>query len=79
MSFLAVIKVVISLLPTLLELVKSLEALMPESGQGSKKLEALKSIVQSAYETAQDTTTAFETVWPAISGTVSALVALLKK
>ena len=79
MPFVTIVKTLISLMPALIQGVQLLDAALPEYGQGSKKLEALKGLLQSAYSTATDTSTAFETLWPAISGTVSALVALVKK
>lgn len=79
MNFLAILKTLVTLLPTIIQAIQALETALPESGQGAKKLEALKTVVQSAYSVANDTSLAFESLWPAISTTVSALVAMFKR
>lgn len=79
MNFFTVLKTLVTLLPTIISAIQTLESALPESGQGVKKLEALKATVQSAYTVANDTSLAFESIWPAISTTVSALVAMFKK
>lgn len=79
MQFITLVKTLISLLPTLVAAVQALETALPESGQGVKKLEALKGLLSAAYGAATDTTAAFETIWPALSGAAGAIVALLKR
>lgn len=79
MNFFTILKTLASLLPILLQIVTSLETALPETGNGSKKLSALKTIVQSAYSVSTDTSVAFEKIWPAIEVAVSGLVAMFKK
>lgn len=79
MNFLQIVKLILSMLPAIIEAVKAIEAALPAGGQGAAKLDAIKGVLQSAYGVANDATAQFEAVWPAISGTVSALVALFNK
>lgn len=76
MQFLTIIKTILSLLPLIVEAIKTIESLVPTNSSGAIKLEAVKGIVQSSYNTATDMTAKFEEFWPAISGTVSSLVTL---
>jgi len=76
MQFLTVVKTILSLLPLIIQAVQALEAAFPDGGQGKAKLDALKNTLQSAYAVASDVTGSFESIWPAISGTASAIVAL---
>lgn len=79
MNFITSFKTIVSLLSTIIQAIQILEVALPETGQGAKKLEALKSIVQSAYSVANDTSLAFESLWPAISTVVSGLVSMFKR
>lgn len=79
MTFFTILKTLASLLPLLLQIINSLETALPETGNGPKKLSALKTIVQSAYSVATDTGVAFEKIWPVIEVAVSGLVTMFKK
>ncbi len=79
MQFLSVVKMILTMLPAIIEAIKAIEAALPAGGQGAAKLDAIRGVLQSAYGVASDATERFEAVWPAISGTVSALVALFNK
>ena len=79
MSVFTVLKTLASLMPTLLQIISLLDDVKPESGKGTDKLAALKTVVQSAYTVSTDTSVAFEKIWPAIESVVGGLVALFKK
>lgn len=61
------IKLLINLLPLLIQLIKSVEAAIPEKGQGAVKLALIKEILIAA----DSTLSAF---WPIIEIAISALV-----
>lgn len=61
------IKLMISLLPLLIQLVKSIENAIPEKGQGAIKLAIIKEILISADS-------ALNALWPIIESTINALV-----
>jgi hypothetical protein len=76
MSYLEIIRLVVQLLPMLIQAIQTVEAAVPQSGQGAQKIAAVKSILQSAWTTGQAVAVPFEQAWPALQGTISALVSL---
>ncbi len=73
MQLLQTIKLILSLLPLIVETVRTIEAVMP-AGSGKTKLEMLRGTMEAAYSVSTDTIVQFEAVWPAIERTVSAVV-----
>jgi len=78
-NFIAIIKLIISLLPTLIEAVKAIESALPEGGQGSQKLALVRETMQAAFGVAGDAVASFDQVWPALEKTVGAIVGLFNK
>lgn len=74
-NFLTYAKLAFNMLPLIIQVVSAIEAAMPESGQGAKKLEMVKASLQHAYETANDLAVPFDTVWTMLSGVVASVVA----
>lgn len=54
MNYLVILKLIVQLLPLIIDSVKAVEAAIPTSGQGSAKLEAVKGIVMSVSDIAVD-------------------------
>lgn len=77
-SVLSIIQAVVQLLPTILNIVQAVEAIMPAGTPGAAKLDTAKNLIQSAYATVQSTTTTFEQVWPSINAVITAVVAAHK-
>lgn len=71
---LAIIKLLLTLLPAIIEAVKAIEAALPASGQGPTKLALLRETLAAGWSVANDAVTSFEAAWPAIERTVSAVV-----
>lgn len=57
------------LIPTLIEIVKTVEKLMPEGGRGKEKLAAVRAMVEGVYG---DVSAA----WPNIEGVITLFVRL---
>lgn len=76
MQLLTTLKLILSLLPLILQAVKAIEDALPDGGQGEAKLALIRQTIQGAYGVANDTVASFETMWPAISTTVTAVVGL---
>lgn len=76
MQYLAIIKAVLSLLPLIIEIVRTIEAAFPTSGAGKAKLDAAKAMLQSGYDLATDKLVDFEKMWPALSATIGAVVSI---
>ena len=77
MQFLQILKLILSLLPAIIDAVKSIEQTLPAGGQGAQKLDLVRQILASAYSTSTDAVGTFEQVWPSIQGTVNAVVSFL--
>jgi len=73
-SIIAVVTTVAQLLPALIQFVTSLEAAIPQGGQGAVKLEILKSLLVNAYAVEKNLAASFEQIWPVVSGIVAKLV-----
>jgi hypothetical protein len=63
---------VIQLIPALIELIKAIEAAIPESGKGKEKLEAIRNIIEITYDGAKE-------IWPMIEKIVATLVTMFNK
>lgn len=79
MQFLQIFKLIISLLPLLVDAIKTIEAAMPGSGNGAAKLEAVRVLVQASYTGASDVIGNFEQVWPKIQDVIGGIVAAFNK
>jgi len=75
MKFIAIARLIVSLMPVLIQAIKSAEEAMPESGKGAAKLALVRGIIESAYATATDTEATFDEVWPPIKRAIDAIVA----
>lgn len=76
MQYIQLIKLVLSLLPLILEVVKAVEKALPEGTAGNVKLALVRGSVESAYSVAEDAVGTFEKVWPAIEKTVASVVSV---
>lgn len=77
MQFLTVIKTILSILPLIVQAITTIEQAFPQSGQGSNKLELIKQTLLGASEVSEDVgIRQFETMWPALQKTISAVVSL---
>jgi len=79
MNLFTILKTLASLIPTLVQIIQALDTAMPESGQGTSKLAALKSVLQGAYAVSTDAGIAFEKLWPAVETVTAGLVAMFKR
>ena len=76
MQFLIALKLVISMLPLIIDTMKKIEDAIPGQGQGEQKLNAVRTILESVYEIAPEGNVKFDTLWPAIAKIISKLVSL---
>lgn len=79
MNFLSIVKLIITLLPTIIDAIKAIEAALPQSGAGAEKLGLLRAIMQNSYDVAGQGEVAFEKLWPAIANSVGSVVQLFNK
>lgn len=74
MQYLTIIKLVLSLFPLVIDAVKAIEAAYPATGQGTSKLELIRTVIQQAYDTGTGAVAKFDDVWPVLQKTVGAVV-----
>ena len=67
MNWIAIVKIILSLLPSIIEAIKAIEAALPESGKGVEKLSLIRTIIESVNSEAAG-------VWPYIEKTIGAIV-----
>jgi len=76
MQFLAILKLIITILPFLIDAVKAIEDAIPGQGKGEMKLAAIRTVVESAYEATDEVLPKIESFWPVIQKTIAGLVSI---
>lgn len=76
MGFLEIVKIVLGLLPVLLDTIKAIETAIPVSGKGKEKMDLIKTALQTTYDATNETKTTFQTVWPQLESIISKVVAI---
>ncbi len=76
MKYLDAIKLVLGIVPTLITAITAIEDALPEGGKGALKLQAVKDLLQSGWETATDAVGKFDDAWPALKRAIDVLVTL---
>lgn len=74
-----ILKLILSLLPVIIEAVKALELALPSAGQGANKIGTLREILQGVFDLSKDAGVTFEQAWPAIEKTTAVVVSLFNK
>jgi hypothetical protein len=77
MNFIEIAKILLQLLPTLIEAVKAVEAALPPGTAGAVKLELVKQTLTQANAVSGNAIVQFEKIWPAVAGIVGTLVTTL--
>lgn len=78
MNFIEILKLVFSLLPILHDAVAAVEALFPQGGNGQKKLDMVRAILEQAMSASGAASSTFSIVWPVLSTTIGSIVAIKK-
>lgn len=73
------IRLILSLLPLILDTIRAIEAALPAGGLGREKLALVRTTIESAYIAAGEAADSFETIWPALERTIGAAVALFNR
>jgi hypothetical protein len=74
MQFITILKLIISILPFLIEAIKALEAAIPGQGKGEQKLATMHTAVEAAYSIGGDDLPKLEVLWLAIQRVIDGLV-----
>jgi hypothetical protein len=79
MKFLEIIKLVISMLPLLIEAIKVIEEALPGKSNGEVKLETVRNILETSYKSSNDMQVKFESAWPTFKSIIDAIVSSFNK
>lgn len=71
-------KIVLTLLPVVIDAIKMIERELPEAGQGQKKLAIVRDMIETAFQSLGTVEVTFQQVWPTIEKTISNLVSAFK-
>lgn len=78
-KFIEILRLVMALLPAIIEAVKSIESALPQSGLGAEKLKLVREVIEGAFASLGDLKVRFEEVWPSIEKAVAAVVGLFNR
>jgi len=79
MKYIQLLKIITSMLPLIIDAIKTIEAAIPGEGKGEAKLAAVRGILESAYTISNDTLGKFDDIWPAIASVIGILVQTFNK
>lgn len=79
MKALQIWKILLSMLPAIIEAIKAIELALPDGGKGEEKLNAVRGVLEAGYAVAEDKDQPFEVLWPAIQRAIAALVTLFNR
>lgn len=74
-NILQVLRLVILLLPLLIDTIKAVEAAIPEPGKGAAKLALVRGVIEAGYTASMSAMASFEEVWPALEKAIASIVA----
>jgi hypothetical protein len=74
MKFIKIMKIIISLMPILVDAIKAAEEALPGNGKGEQKLAMIRGILEAGYSMATDAEASFDEIWPAIIKAVGSIV-----
>ena len=60
---------IVQLIPAVIALLKEIESVIPQSGQGTAKLEAVREILEVTVD-------GFKEIWPALEKVIASLITL---
>jgi hypothetical protein len=76
MKFLQIVRILLELLPIVIQAIKAIEEVIPERGRGEAKLALVRSALEAAYAASDDLTPSFESLWPQIKFIIDKAVAV---
>jgi hypothetical protein len=76
-AILTVIKLLLSIAPDLVALIKKLEELWPDGGLGKAKLSIIKEYMAGAWTVAEGVLPDFEKVWNKVETIISGVISIL--
>lgn len=77
MQLVAILKLIITYLPLIIELIKTIEKQFPEAGLGKFKLETIRGMLEASFDAAGDFNDKFDDVWPVLEKTITKVVSFM--
>lgn len=77
MQLAVILKLIITYLPLIIQLIKTVEAQYPEAGLGKMKLDAVRGMLEAAFDQAQDFNDKFDEIWPVLEKTITKVVSFM--
>jgi len=74
MNFFQAARLILALLPVLIDAIKAAEEALPGKGKGEVKLAMVRAALEAAYSISNDTVVRFEQVWPALQSVITSIV-----
>lgn len=74
LTFIEIVRIVVTLMPEIMKLIKQIEEMMPEGGRGEYKLSLVRAALEAAYNAATDTYVDFKAIWPVVNTIINRLV-----
>lgn len=75
-KFLNILAIVSQLFPLVLSFIRNLEEAFPQSGQGGAKLEMLRKLLESAFESIGQVGVTWAEIWPRLNVMINSVVAM---
>lgn len=77
MQVAAILKIIITYLPLIIQLIKTVEAQFPDAGLGKVKLDAVRGMLEATFDQAQDFNDKFDDIWPVLEKTIDKVVSFM--
>lgn len=74
MQFIEILKLIISILPLLIEAITTVENAIPGKSNGEAKLAVIKSVIETVYQSSNDISVKIDKLWPAVQSVISGLI-----
>lgn len=77
MQVAAILKIIITYLPLIIQLIKTVEAQFPDAGLGKVKLDTVRGMLEATFDQAQDFNDKFDDIWPVLEKTIDKVVSFM--
>lgn len=76
MKFLTILRLIVELLPVVIEMIKKVEELIPGQGEGEKKLNMVRQMLEAVFSSSGSIGVAFEELWVPLKKVIDTWVSL---
>jgi hypothetical protein len=76
MNFLQIVRILLELLPLIIQTIRAVEEAIPGQGKGEAKLALVRTTLEAAHAVANDMKLPFESLWPQVNSIVNRTVSV---